>query len=204
MSTLAQVKTWPLGTVVPDGIKATVKAVFQRKTGESQYGPWAVQTVVVADGWEEMFVSCWNCDELGHLKGQVVDIAATGKDKQGKAQGLETFQGKDKEGHPRLDLKLDYKKGGFIGGGTPNPAHLRPAEAPAPQAIPQAAPQAPVPANSSQSARIEGVTVGMAVNCAVRLAVAHGVTDDQVDEYVHRVASSLIRVSQRLQAGDLV
>ncbi len=204
MSTLAQVKTWPIGTVVPDSIKATVKAVFQRKTGESQYGPWSVQTLVVADGGDEMFVSCWGCEELGFLKGQSVDIASTGKDKNGKVCGVETFQGKDKEGHPRLDLKLDHKKGGFVGSGVPNPAYTRPAEAPAPQATPQAAPQAPVPANSSHSARIEGVTVGMAMNCAVRLAVAHGVTDDRVDEYVHRVASSLIRVSQQLQAGDLV
>jgi hypothetical protein len=55
----------------------------------------------------------------------------------------------------------------------------------------------PIPAPS----RVEGVTVGMAINKAVDVLNAQelGVTE----ESVWRIASRLIRVAQRLQAGDL-
>lgn len=48
--------------------------------------------------------------------------------------------------------------------------------------------------------RIEGVTVGMALNKAVDLAIAAG---DLSNEAIWHRASALIRLSTRLQAGDL-
>ena len=66
------------------------------------------------------------------------------------------------------------------------------------------------PANTSQtvqssttvvsSNRIEGITVGMAINKAVDISIAIGDTSE--DTIWHR-ASSLIRLAQKLQAGNL-
>lgn len=204
MSTIADVKRFPIGTVVPH-LAGTVKAVFQRKTGEGQYGPWSVQGLVLADGGEELNCSAWGFDDLGHLKGQSVSIAATGKNgKTGKQQGTELKEGKDKTGAVRAELHISHKAGGFIGGDEPNPAFMAGAK---PQASTEA-PQTPIPANSSPSAPkskgIEGVTVGMAVNCAVRLCAANAIPPENQEEYIHEKASALIRISQKLQAGELL
>lgn len=70
-------------------------------------------------------------------------------------------------------------------------------EAPAEQAqAPQAAPNA----HSGQNKPIEGVTVGMAINKAVDIAIAETNTDLA---YVYATASSLIRMAQKLQRGEL-
>ena len=127
MSTIKDIKSWPVGTVVPN-LTATVKAVFQRKTGEGQYGPWSVQSLILGDATgDEIPVSCWQFDDLAYLKGQEVSVAATGKNaKTGKAQGVELVEGKGKDGSPRLELKVNHKSGGFVGGSTPNPESTRP------------------------------------------------------------------------------
>lgn len=203
--TIQEIKKFPIGTVVPH-ITGTVKAVFPRKTGEGQYGPWSVQTVILSDAAnDEIPCSCWGFDELGHLKGQSVSVAATGKDRRtNKASGTEIKEGKDKQGVARPELHVSHGKGGFIGGDEPNPAFM----ANKGQEQPAEAPQAPIPSNSSpskpQPKGIEGVTVGMAVNCAVRLCVANGIEPALIDEYVHEKASALIRISQKLQAGELL
>jgi len=203
--TIQEIKKFPIGTVVPH-ITGTVKAVFPRKTGEGQYGPWSVQTVILSDAAnEEIPCSCWGFDELGHLKGQSVSVAATGKDRRsGKPSGTELKEGKDKQGVARAELHVSHGKGGFIGGDEPNPAFM----ANKPQGQPQEAPQTPIPANSSPSKptsrAIHGETVGMAVNCAVRLCVGNGVLPEHEEEYIHKKASALIRISQRLQAGELL
>lgn len=197
--TIQQIKQFPIGTVVPH-ITGTVKAVFPRKTGEGQYGPWSVQTVILADGGEEIPVSCWGFDELGHLKGQSVSVAATGTNKKtGKTQGTELKEGKDKQGAARAELHVSHKAGGFIGGDEPNPAFIRP-QTEAPQT---AIPAIPSP-SVAKSKGIEGVTVGMAVNCAVRLCAANAIPPENQDEFIHEKASALIRISQKLQAGELL
>ena len=201
MSTIKEIKGWPIGTIIPN-LSATAKVVFQRKTGEGQYGPWSVQGVVLADETgDEIQASCWGFEDLSYIKGQAVAVASTGKNhKTGKTQGVELVEGKGKDGAPRLELKVGHKTGGFIGGDTPNPAHMA-------GSTPPAAPQTAIPAIPSHSAApskgIEGVTVGMAVNCAVRLAAANGVNTDDLDAYIYARASALIRTAQRLQSGDL-
>jgi len=64
----------------------------------------------------------------------------------------------------------------------------------------QQAPQAASNATSGQNKPIEGVTVGMAINKAVDLAIAETNTDLA---YVYATASSLIRMAQKLQRGEL-
>ena len=201
MNTIQEIKKFPIGTVVP-AVSGTVKATGPRHTGESQYGPWSVQTLFLGDGSEEIPVSCWGYDDLGHLRGQTVSIGATGKDhRTGKTTGTELKEGKDKQtGAARLELHVSAKKGGFIGGDTPNPAHMA-------GSTPAATSQTAIPADPSHSAPstkgIEGVTVGMAVNCAVRLAAANAVSTDDLDAYIYARASALIKTAQRLQSGDL-
>lgn len=53
---------------------------------------------------------------------------------------------------------------------------------------------------SSGPSRVEGVTVGMAINKAVDIAIAQG---GFTNEDIWRHASNLIRLSARLQSGDL-
>jgi len=199
--TIPEVKKFPVGTVVP-AISGTVKVVFQRKTGDSQYGPWSLQGLVLAGDNEEIVCTCWGCDDLAHLKGTTVSIAALGKNgKTNRAQGLEVIAGKDKEGNARAELKMDHKKGGFIGGDVPNPAHQANA------AQPTAAPQAVVHEFSGTAAapkptgpkRVEGIQVGMAINCAVRIATSSG---DASIEAIEHFARQLIALSDKLQSGN--
>jgi hypothetical protein len=191
--TIAEVKKFPVGTVVPS-VSGTVKAVFPRKTGESQYGPWSLQGIVLSDGSEEIVVTCWGCDDLGHLKGTTASVAALGENnKTHKKQGLELIAGKDKDGTPRPELKMDYKKGGFIGGDVPNPAYQSSA---APAQVTTAPAIAPV---ANKTNRIEGVTVGMAINCAVRMATSSGSTDMAA---IEQFARDLIALSNKLQSGN--
>lgn len=142
MSTIKDIKSWPVGTIIPN-LTATAKVVFQRKTGEGQYGPWSVQGVILSDSTgDEIQASCWQFDDLSYLKGMEVSVSAAGKNpKTGKTQGVELVEGKGKDGTPRLELKVSHKTGGFIGGDKPSPAATTPA-----------APQTAIPANSSHSA----------------------------------------------------
>jgi len=57
------------------------------------------------------------------------------------------------------------------------------------------------PTPLAASTRIEGVTVGMAINKAVDINISSGVHID--DNLVWKTASMLIRVAQKLQAGNL-
>ena len=57
------------------------------------------------------------------------------------------------------------------------------------------------PTPYTQSPRIEGVTVGMAINKAVDILIPSGVHIDE--NSVWQTASMLIRVAQKLQAGNL-
>ena len=195
MNTIQEIKKFPIGSTIP-AVYGTVKIVWERELKKGQYGEFFSQGFVLADGDEEIVVSCMDFDDLKYLKGQTVSVAATGKDKR---TGLPTGT-KLKEYNGKLSIGVSKKSGGFVGGDTPNPAHMA-------GGTPLAAPQTAIPANSSHSATpsrgIEGVTVGMAVNCAVRLAAANGVNTDDLDAYIYARASALIRTAQRLQAGDL-
>lgn len=198
MSTIKEIKGWPVGTIIPN-LSATAKVVFQRKTGEGQYGPWSVQGVVLADETgDEIQASCWGFDDLSYIKGQTVAVASTGKNhKTGKTQGVELVEGKGKDGTARLELKVGHKTGGFIGGSTPSPESTKPM---ASQTAIPAIPSHSAPQPVSGASRIEGVTVGMAINKAVDLAITSGETSD---DNIWKKASMLIRLSAKLQAGQL-
>ena len=73
------------------------------------------------------------------------------------------------------------------------------------EALPPSSPSTPsvvgTPTPYTQSPRIEGVTVGMAINKAVDILIPSGVHIDE--NAVWHQASMLIRVAQKLQAGNL-
>lgn len=70
----------------------------------------------------------------------------------------------------------------------------------APASAPQQAHNAPSATQGATSGPIPGVTVGMAINKAVDIAVRSGDTNPEV---IWRLASDLIRISDRLQRGEL-
>ena len=68
------------------------------------------------------------------------------------------------------------------------------------EALPSAPAPTPNPTPSAASTRIEGVTVGMAINKAVDICVKTG---DVSEEQLWYWSSLLIRLAQKLQAGNL-
>ena len=65
---------------------------------------------------------------------------------------------------------------------------------------PSEAVKSPVMAQNSSSGRIEGVTVGMAINKAVDICLKTGDTNEDT---LWHWSSTLIRLAQKLQAGNL-
>ena len=78
-------------------------------------------------------------------------------------------------------------------------AIISPVGATQPQSPSEAA-KSPVMAQNSGSSRIEGVTVGMAINKAVDICIKTGDTNEDT---LWHWSSTLIRLAQKLQAGNL-
>jgi len=140
MNTIKDIKKFPIGSTIP-AVSGTVKIVWERELKKGQYGEFFSQGFVLADGDEEIVVSCMDFDDLKYLKGQVVSVAATGKDKR---TGLPAGT-KLKEYNGKLSIGVSKKSGGFVGGDTPNPAHMA-------GGTPAAASQTAIPAIPSHSA----------------------------------------------------
>lgn len=68
------------------------------------------------------------------------------------------------------------------------------------EALPPSSSPTPQPTQSAASTRIEGVTVGMAVNKAVDISIR---LEDVGEDSIWQRASMLIRIAQKLQAGNL-
>lgn len=181
----------PIGTPIT-ALAGSVRKVFPRKCGDSQYGPWSVQGVILCDLNDpsaEISVNCWGFDDLSYLSGQTVSVAALGTSKKGGPSGAEVAQGKDKDGNARLEIKLEKKKGGFVGGD--KSAHK------VAQSVDSKPPETRQP-------MVAGVTVGMAINNAIKLAEIYQISPENLEEYLHEKASMLIRLSNKLTSNELV
>lgn len=138
--TIAQVKGFPTGTVVPK-IEGTLKKVFAPRTGDGQYGPWKLQGFVLSDGADEIKGTLFDADDIGYLEGKHVTLIAAGVNgKTKKQQGLSVEASKQDQS---LGLAVKGKLGGIIAGDQPNPAYMRgtpentaQADKPAPSAHP--------------------------------------------------------------------
>lgn len=120
MNTIQEIKKFPIGTVVP-AVSGTVKIVWEHKQKDGQWGPYTQQGFVLKDtAGDEMVINCTEFDDLAHLTGKTVSVAAAGKDRR---TGLATGT-KLKEWQGKLSIDVSRKAGGFVGGDTPNPAHM--------------------------------------------------------------------------------
>lgn len=143
--TLAQVKAFPIGTVIPS-VTATLDKVFPPKTGEGQYGPWKLQGFVLTDGGEKIKGTLFDADDITWLQGKTVTIIASGTNgKTKKKQGVELTANRQDQS-PELTVK--GKLGGIITGDGPNPAYLRSS---APASASASAPSSPATPQSASS-----------------------------------------------------
>jgi len=120
--TIAQIKSFPVGTVVPK-VECTIEKVFPIKTGEGQYGPWKLQSFIVSDNGEKMKATLFDSDDISYLQGKHAYLIASGTNgKTKKQQGVEIVANKQ---DGSLELSIKGKSGGVVTGDQPNPAYMR-------------------------------------------------------------------------------
>lgn len=136
--TIAQVKAFPIGTVIPS-VVGTLEKVYPIKTGEGQYGPWKLQSFVFSDGEDKIKGTLFDGDDIAYLQGKTVTLLASGTNgKTKKKQGVEVVANRQDQ-TPELSIKS--KQGGIVVGDGPNPAYLRSSAA---SASAPSSPSAPV------------------------------------------------------------
>ena len=120
--TIAQVKAFPIGTVIPS-VSGTLERVFPIKSGEGQYGPWKLQSFVLSDGEDKIKGTLFDSTgDISDLQGKQVTLVASGTNgKTKRKQGVEVVANKQDQ-TPELSVK--HKQGGVVSGEA-NPAHLR-------------------------------------------------------------------------------
>lgn len=120
--TIAQVKGFPAGTVVPK-IEGTLKKVFPVKTGEGGYGPWKLQGFVFADGAEEIKGCVFDSDDITYLEGKRVTLISSGTNGKTKKQQGVSIEANKQTQAPEINVK--GKLGGIVAADQPNPAYMR-------------------------------------------------------------------------------
>lgn len=150
--TIAQVKAFPIGTVIPS-VTGTLEKVYPIKTGEGQYGPWKLQSFVFSDGEDKIKGTLFDSNDISDLQGKTVTLVASGTNgKTKKKQGVEVVANRQDQ-TPELAVK--GKQGGIVAGDA-NPAHLRSSAAPASAVISPSAPVSrPAPSVSSGEEAID-------------------------------------------------
>ena len=120
--TISQIKSFPVGTVVPK-VECTIEKVFPIKTGEGQYGPWKLQSFVISDNGEKMKATLFDSEDISYLQGKHAYLIASGTNgKTKKQQGVEIVANKQ---DGSLELSIKGKSGGVVTGDQPNPAYMR-------------------------------------------------------------------------------
>lgn len=180
IKTLAEVAATAPGGFISGGFQAVVtnpKAIVSKKSGKTFYKATLTEgsTKVDATSFTTDFTPC-----AGKLMKWIGMGISRGDDYNGTAQ-----------------VTIGDKARWIPVGDSPE------GSSPAPSSPARGAPEAPQGANatnSKPSGRPEGVTVGMAINNACNLAANRG--DTNMDT-VYQIASDLIRLSAKLQAGEL-
>lgn len=94
------------GHVVP-ATKGKLTKVWNRTTGEGQFGPYSVQPGMLEDGPNKIKVKFWDREDVKNLEGCTLYIEAKVNDK-GQADGVIRDQSKSKDpkydGHPELKI----------------------------------------------------------------------------------------------------
>lgn len=176
IKTLAEVAATAPGGFISGGFQAVVtnpKAIVSKKSGKTFY------KATLTEGSTKVDATSFTTD-FTPCAGKLM-----------KWLGMGISRGDDYNGTAQVTIG-DKARWIPVGDG---PAASSPVDSPAP-----AAPQGANATNSKPSGRPEGVTVGMAINNACNLAANRG--DTNMDT-VYQIASDLIRLSAKLQAGEL-
>jgi len=224
--TIKQIKEMP-AMVIP-GVQGTLVEVKEHKQVQGAKGPTTVQSFKIQEGNDWLFGDAWGMQDLSPWRGQHVIFVSnkTGNNKIAGVQikekpsqdGSKTYKNLSISGVATLHDKDTYESSK----GVPAPQQQAPVAAP-PQAQ-QQAPFVPKPAIKQPPQKdmplmtyaqafpnsVNGQTVGMSVKAAIDILIASGAVkdgkfaDDALFGAVHRLASGIIGVSQRLERGDLV
>lgn len=177
IKTLAEVVATAPGSFISGGFQAVVtnpKSIVSKKSGKTFY------KATLTEGGAKVDATSFTTD-FAPLAGKLT-----------KWIGMGIARGDDYNG--TAQVTIGDKARWIPVGDSPE------GSSPAPTSL--GAPQAPVPANSS---RIDGQTVGMTMKAAVDLCIARaGALGTFPDlDSIYNTASGLIRLSAKLQAGEL-
>lgn len=176
-------------------VEGTLTKIFGPKTGESQYGPWFLQSGVLTDDDQNEIPITFAAEE----------VAQNDKAMRGKRIHIESSIGE--KGEHGLKIKADKRDKAKLGlwvtstarvsypDGAPAPAE-RPASTPAKSA--GAAPQASSQHASSRSYSNHGQTIGMCMKGAID--ILRGGEASPTIEDIEATAWLLFEASQRLNA----
>jgi hypothetical protein len=120
--TLSQIKSFPVGTVIPK-VEGTIKKVFPAKSDVGQYGPWKLQGFILSDSGEEIRCTLFDGEDIQFLEGKRVSIISTGTNGRTKKQQGVSIESSKKDGS--LELVIKNKNGGAVLGDQPNPAYMK-------------------------------------------------------------------------------
>ncbi len=199
-TTIAQIHTFPNGTPI-EAVEGKLVAVYEyRPQPNGKFGPTTVQNAELADvAGNRLRLSVWGHPDLSVLKGDNLILQAS------KGKGVEVKHGSYNKanGETVKTVELTVGKAGTfqrVGGPSqPNVGVSSPTTAPDTQNQQKSA--------NDQKRGIYGATVGMAINVAVDLMkhdgdVATGAEDFEIR--LQSAASKIIRVAQKLEAGELL
>lgn len=93
-----------IGRPIPR-IEARLDEVYERKTGEGQYGPYSFQNGEISDATGKMKVVFANCENMERLRGNTVVFKSMQTAKHG-LKGVEVKEGKEYKGKIPIELKV--------------------------------------------------------------------------------------------------
>jgi len=209
MQSIPQVQNYPDQTPI-DAIQITVSGVYERRTDVGQYKTSVQNADGVDVAGNKIRLDVWGHPDLTPLKGKEIVLHSV-NGKGVKVKHSSYFSKKENKEVKQVGLEVS-KAGQFqvvevyhqqAGSEMPVKAVSSPSEAIQTRGDTNLPVQAQNPVKGQERANpgIFGATVGMSLNNAVHALTAVGQPLDE--DNVWKLASKLIRVSQRLERGDL-
>lgn len=203
MNTIKELKTWPSEATV-EAVQVKVARTFEYRTVNTANGQKTVQAAELVDGaGEKIRISAWEHPDLKALEGKEV-VLHSNKSGNGKFGGVVVKHGSytNKSGVSVATIELSVSKLGTFqlvevfkaNGGSG-------ATQPSTQASEPVKSQGNGVSGAPTAQYVHGATVGMAINQACQNLTHLG--NDLTEDDVWRLASRLIRVAQKLEAGNL-
>lgn len=217
MQTIKDIKALPDGMTV-EAVSGILDTVDEQKPYLGGDRPTTVQSFKLVDGKEFIYGSCWGHADITPFKGKQV-IFASVKGGNGRFGGVTIKDRPDKKDPQKKWKNLNVSYSGVLH--TPETwaaASGKPApEAPKLSTMPQDSrspsdgaqiPPEPVSSNvghpSANPDAVEGVLAGLAINNATQIIIANKLYNPETFAHdLHKIASEVVRVSRKIQAGFL-